>query len=102
MNETKERIIELRLKLKLSKYKCAQIIDVTSAAYIQFENADKNVNYIGYDKQQKLLEYLENLDRELREEMEQQNHDAADQADRETLDQEYDFEMKKNEEKLEE
>lgn len=52
-------IVQLRLKLDISKYRCASMIDVSKAAYNQYEL--RKDNFIGVDKQNQLLSMLRDL-----------------------------------------
>lgn len=53
---THTEIVRLRKALKISKYKCSQLIDVSTTAYSRYEN--EMDNFIGADKQQELLSLL--------------------------------------------
>lgn len=52
-------IVALRKELRLSKYRCAQLLDVTSSAYLRYEN--EKSHFIGVEKQKQLLQILRDM-----------------------------------------
>lgn len=54
-----DEIVGLRLKLGISKYRCAAMINVSNAAYSQYEL--QKDNFIGVAKQEELLRMLREL-----------------------------------------
>ena len=57
--ERHSEIVRLRQVLNLSKYRCAAIINVSNAAYNQYEL--KQDNFIGVEKQEELLKILRKM-----------------------------------------